>query len=305
MKYTAAVITVSDKGAAGQRTDTSGPALCALLKEDKWDVVYTNIIPDEQEQIKAEIVKCADEQKVNLILTTGGTGLSPRDVTPEATLAVIDRTAPGIPEAMREESMRITPKGCLSRSTAGVRGNTLIINLPGSEKAAKENIRAIFGALKHGVDMIRSAGSADCAETEKQPKKSLKKTPPSVDAWLSEAKKDPNAAKIGMYLTHNGTVRQTARAKMRHGVEDASDVVGMHFDYDAQKVNAAIAETYQMEGIYYVRVWLNSGELEIGDDIMYVLIGGDIRPHVVDALQTLVGKIKSDCVVEIEKTEKH
>ncbi len=125
---------------------------------------------------------------------------------------------------------------------------------------------------------------------------------PSIDAWLKEAKQAPNAAKVGMYLVHNGTVRQTTKAKVRQGIEDGKDVVGMQFDYDAEKVEAAIAQTYQMEGIYYVKVWLNSGELDMGDDIMYVLIGGDIRPHVVDALQTLVGKIKTDCVTEIEKT---
>ena len=301
MKYTAAVITISDKGAAGQRIDTSGPALCALLKADGWDVVYTNIIADELEQIKAELVKCADEQKVNLILTTGGTGLSPRDVTPEATAAVVERTVPGISEAMRAESMGITPKGCLSRGITGIRGSTLIINLPGSEKASQENLGAVLGALKHGIDMIQSAGSADCAEAAKQTGPSVKKTPPSMDAWLREAKKHPNASKVGMYLTHNGTVRQTAKAKVRFGEEHAEDVSGMHFEYDAEKVEAAIQETYQMDGIYYVRVWLNSGELELGDDIMYVLIGGDIRPHVVDALQALVGKIKSECVVELEK----
>lgn len=128
------------------------------------------------------------------------------------------------------------------------------------------------------------------------------KVMPSIDAWLKEAKQAPNAEKVGMYLVHNGTVRQTTKAKVRQGIEDGKDVVGMQFDYDAEKVEAAIAQTYQMEGIYYVKVWLNSGELDMGDDIMYVLIGGDIRPHVVDALQTLVGKIKTDCVTEIEKT---
>lgn len=129
-----------------------------------------------------------------------------------------------------------------------------------------------------------------------------KKTAPSMDQWLKEAKEDPSAEKIGMYLVHNGTVRKTAKAKVRCG-EDVADISSMDFRYDEEKVAAAVAETYRMDGIYYIRTWLNSGHLEIGDDIMYVLIGGDIRPHVVDALQSLVEKIKTTCVVETELHE--
>lgn len=128
-----------------------------------------------------------------------------------------------------------------------------------------------------------------------------KKTPPSIDAWLKEAKADPSAEKVGMYLTHNGTVRQTAKAMVREGNMDMPDVTGMYFSYDEEKVNAAIEETYKMEGVYYIRVWLNEGHLSVGDDIMYVLIGGDTRPHVIDGLQALVGTIKNQCVVENEK----
>lgn len=127
------------------------------------------------------------------------------------------------------------------------------------------------------------------------------KTPPSMDAWLKEAKQQISAPKIGMYLTHNGVVRQSAKAKVRFGAEDTKPVTGMYFSYQQEKVDAVIAETYKLEGIYYVRVWLNEGELTVGDDIMYVLIGGDIRPHVVDALQYLVGRIKNECVVETER----
>lgn len=127
-----------------------------------------------------------------------------------------------------------------------------------------------------------------------------KKTSPSVDEWLKEAKADLAALKAGMFLVHNGVVRQTPREKVRQGFDDGSLVKGMDFSYDAVKVEKAIAETYQMEGISYVKVWLNEGRLEVGDDIMYVLIGGDIRPHVVDALQFLVEKIKTECVTEIE-----
>jgi len=128
-----------------------------------------------------------------------------------------------------------------------------------------------------------------------------KRVPPSVDVWLREAKADPNALQEGMFLVHNGIVRQTPKAKARQGLEDGSVVKGMEFAYDEAKVDAAIAATYEMEGIFQVRVWLNEGNLEVGDDIMYVLIGGDIRPHVIDALQFLVGKIKTECVTEIEQ----
>ena len=125
--------------------------------------------------------------------------------------------------------------------------------------------------------------------------------PPSMDEWLKEAKSDSNALQEGMLLIHNGVVRQTTKAKVRNGVEDGLQVTGMQFSYDEEKVNAAIAETRLMSGIYHVRVWLNEGQLALGDDIMYVLIGGDIRPHVVDALQSLVEKIKTKCVIEIEQ----
>ncbi|WP_040582012.1 molybdenum cofactor biosynthesis protein MoaE [Sedimentibacter sp. B4] len=121
-----------------------------------------------------------------------------------------------------------------------------------------------------------------------------------MDEWLKEAKKDPAALQEGMFLVHNGVVRQTPKVKVRQGIDDGSLVKGMEFSYDADKVEAAIDETYKLDGIFYVRVWLNEGHLQLGDDIMYVLIGGDIRPHVVDALQFLVGKIKNECVTEIE-----
>ena len=167
MKYTAAIITVSDKGARGEREDRSGPALAELITGYDFDVVHTRIIPDDRETIQAELIRCCDERGVSLVLTTGGTGFSPRDITPEATKAVIERETPGIPELMRMESMKITPRGCLSRSAAGIRRRTLIINLPGSPKAAKENLLAVLGSLGHGLDMLASEGSADCAAPTK------------------------------------------------------------------------------------------------------------------------------------------
>ena len=127
----------------------------------------------------------------------------------------------------------------------------------------------------------------------------MKKEIPSMDQWLREAKAHESAPKIGMYLTHNGIVRQSAKAKVRYG-EEAKDVTGMIFSYDREKVDAVLADAKKLEGIYYIRLWLNEGELKVGDDIMYVLIGGDIRPRVVDALNYLVGRIKNECVTETE-----
>ncbi len=158
MPYTAAVITVSDLGSQGKRVDTSGPAVCKMVEEAGFSVVHTEIVPDEQEKIKNAIITCADEKKISLILTTGGTGLSPRDVTPEATLAVLDREIRAIPVAMWVEGLKITPRAMLSRAVAGTRGTSLIINLPGSEKAAKENLSAVLGALEHAMHMIAAEG---------------------------------------------------------------------------------------------------------------------------------------------------
>lgn len=129
----------------------------------------------------------------------------------------------------------------------------------------------------------------------------MKKESPSIDKWLAEAKADPSSARVGMYLTHNGIVREIPKAVVREGEEPGDPVTGMYFAYDQAKVDAAIAAAKELPGIEYVRVWLNEGELEVGDDIMYVLIGGDIRPHVIDALQTLVGEIKTNCVEEVER----
>ena len=128
----------------------------------------------------------------------------------------------------------------------------------------------------------------------------MKLQPPSMDQWLTEAKADLSAPNVGMYLTHNGTVRRTARAAVRAGDQTASPVAAMRFSYDAAKVSAAVKDTYRLDGIYYVKAWLNAGTLQVGDDIMRVLIGGDIRPHVVDALQYLVGRLKEECVTETE-----
>ena len=126
---------------------------------------------------------------------------------------------------------------------------------------------------------------------------------PSMEEWLREAKQDPQSENVGMYLVHNGIVRKSAKSKVRGGDPAAADVVGMRFSYDRKKAEEAVEQTRALEGIYYVRIWLNSGELRVGDDLMYVLVGGDIRPHVIAALEFLVGKLKKECVTEEERYE--
>lgn len=158
----AAVITVSDKGAAGERIDTAGPAVCALLMANGYEIAMTVLVPDERLAIQGALLDAVRED-IGLILTVGGTGLSPRDVTPEVTRAVIEREVPGIPELMRAESMKITPNGCLSRGICGTCAQSLIVNLPGSKKAATENLSFALKPLAHGLKMLRDANKGDCA----------------------------------------------------------------------------------------------------------------------------------------------
>ena len=160
--FKAAVVTVSDRSFRGERPDGGGPLVASILKEAGYAVAETAIVPDEQAQIEAVLCRIADGGEVQLIVTTGGTGFAPRDVTPEATVAVCGRLTPGIPEAMRYASMQVTNRAMLSRAQAGIRGGTLIVNLPGSPKAAKENLEAVLPALSHGLEML-SGTPADCA----------------------------------------------------------------------------------------------------------------------------------------------
>ena len=164
--YTAAVITVSDKGSQGLREDTGGPLVARMLTEAGFNVTYTAIVPDEQLEIERALIHCADELDIALTVTTGGTGFSPRDVTPEATIAVCQRMTPGIPEAMRYESLKITNRAMLTRQQAGIRGATLIVNLPGSPKAIRENFAVCLPALDHGLEMLCNK-QGDCATPEK------------------------------------------------------------------------------------------------------------------------------------------
>lgn len=160
--FKAVVITVSDRCFRGERTDEGGPLVAGLLKQAGYDVVKTMLVPDEENQIRDVLLSVAAEGEEYLIVTTGGTGFAPRDVTPEATEAVCEKMCPGIPEAMRLASLKVTPRGMLSRAVSGICRSSLIVNLPGSPKAAKENLEAVLPALEHGLTML-SGKPADCA----------------------------------------------------------------------------------------------------------------------------------------------
>ena len=155
------ILTISDRSWRGERPDASGPVLVKAVQSQGWEVVYQEILPDELLLLQEKLVNWADSRNIDVILTTGGTGFSPRDVTPEATLAVVQRTTPGLAEAMRAKSLLVTPHAMLSRATAGVRGRTLIINLPGSPKGAIENFQVVLPVLQHAVDLLREEPGAE------------------------------------------------------------------------------------------------------------------------------------------------
>lgn len=150
------ILTVSDRSSRGERPDASGPALQQQVSELGWQVVKTDIVPDDRAILKEILTRWSDDGSLDVILTTGGTGFTPRDVTPEATLAVVDRLAPGLAEAMRAASLQITPHAMLSRAVAGIRGQTLVVNLPGSPKAARENLAVIQSVIPHAVQLLQN-----------------------------------------------------------------------------------------------------------------------------------------------------
>ena len=167
-KFTAAVITLSDKGSRGEREDKSGPLIKETLENDGYDVIETIMLPDEKPLLEQHLIRLADQRQVNVIFTTGGTGFSERDVTPEATIAVCDRMAAGIAEAIRYYSLQITPRAMLSRQTSGIRKRTLIINLPGSPKACREDLEFILPSLKHGLGVLRGS-DGECGNSADTP----------------------------------------------------------------------------------------------------------------------------------------
>lgn len=160
--FQAAIITASDKGSQGLREDVSGQAVREILEHNGYAVVHQVILPDDRQRLADEMRKLCDEAGVDLILTTGGTGFSRRDITPEATLDVVERLVPGIPEAMRLNSLQITKRAMLSRAVAGIRKGTLIINLPGSPKAVRENLEYVITELAHGIEILRGE-AGECA----------------------------------------------------------------------------------------------------------------------------------------------
>lgn len=159
-----AIITISDKGSRGERVDGTGPAIRREIEDKGYSIDYYQMIPDEMGEIEKELIYLCDELKVELVLTNGGTGFSNRDVTPEATKNVIEKYVPGIGEVMRMKSLEITPKAMLSRAIAGIRGQTLIVNLPGSPKAAVENLQYILPALPHGIEIL-TGKAGECARS--------------------------------------------------------------------------------------------------------------------------------------------
>ncbi len=161
--YRCGVLTLSDKGSRGEREDTSGPLLQEMLRAQGFDIVLARIIPDQQALIEQTLIQWVDVERLDLIVTTGGTGVSPSDQTPEATRAVIDREVPGLAEAMRMASLQKTIQAVWSRGIAGIRKKCLILNLPGSRKAASENLEAVLPALEHGLYKLKG-GDADCAQ---------------------------------------------------------------------------------------------------------------------------------------------
>ena len=158
----AGILTASDKGYSGERTDESGKVISERLKEIAGEVIHYEILPDDRNRIAAALIHLSDERMLDLVLTTGGTGFSPRDITPEATLDVIDRIVPGIPEAMRQKSLEITSRAMLSRATAGIRKSTLIINLPGSPKSVSECLDVILPVLPHAIEILKGH-TGECA----------------------------------------------------------------------------------------------------------------------------------------------
>jgi len=155
------ILTLSDRSSRGERVDASGPALSKLIQAEGWSVVNQSLLPDDESSIRQLLISWADSGEMDVILTTGGSGFSPRDVTPEATRAVIDRETPGLAEAMRAASLRVTPHAMLSRIVAGIRKKTLIVNLPGSPKGAVENLQVITPVLPHAVQLLREDPAAE------------------------------------------------------------------------------------------------------------------------------------------------
>lgn len=282
-KFTAAVITTSDKCAGGEREDVSGPALSEALRQHGWEIVCHIVLPDNVEEIESALVRCADEKGCDLIITTGGTGFSQRDITPEATRAVIDREAPGIAEAMRAESMRITPYGMLSRAVSGLRGSTLIVNVPGSKKAALECLNAVLPGLKHGVEMLREKGSTNHARV--------------VAVCVSENKGEQKHEVESVYVKPGHGIEGDAHAGNWHrqvsllGVESVAKV---QKNTDVVLAHGAFAENLLTEGICLFALPVGA-HLKIGEAVVEVTQIGKECHH-----SCAIRQAAGDCVMPRE-----
>lgn len=164
------ILTVSDRSARGERADASGPALVGVISVQGWQIVQTGIVPDDREILEKTLAAWCDTHEMDILLTTGGTGFNQRDVTPEATQAIMERQAPGLAEAMRASSLQVTPHAMLSRAAAGIRGRTLIVNLPGSPRAALENLAVILPVLPHAAELLREDPQAEAGHQKPEKK---------------------------------------------------------------------------------------------------------------------------------------
>lgn len=280
----AAVLTLSDKCAGGQRIDTSGPALCQMLEEAGWEVVHQAILSDEPEALKTALIQLSD-QGIPLILTTGGTGFSPRDRAPETTLEVVERRVPGIPEAMRMESLKITPRAMLSRGEAGIRKNTLIINLPGSAKASTENLAVILPALDHGLEILTQS-SADCAPKAKVVAVCISEKKGEIKIPVDRIDLQVDHGVVGD--AHAGNWHRQVSLLGRESVKKLESQIGRSLD------PGVFAENILTEGLILYVLPIGT-QLKVGTALMEVTqIGKEC--HAGCAIRTLTG----DCVMPRE-----
>jgi molybdenum cofactor synthesis domain-containing protein len=256
--YSVSIITISDSTSRGERTDESGPAIRQVFENEGWKIVSTSVVGDESEFIKQAIIKESDISKVNLVITTGGTGFSVRDITPEATLEVIERLAPGLSEAMRVENLKITPRAMLSRGVSGIRKSTLIINLPGSKKAALESLGVVLKdkTLEHAIKMMLSKGST---------------SHPKVSAvCISEAKGTQKYALEEVHLKKDHGIEGDAHAGNWHrqvSLLDSSSVKKIQDVIDFELLPGAFAENILTEGMNLPSLPIGS-KLQIGNEVL-------------------------------------
>jgi len=273
--YSAAVLTISDKTSRGERVDTSGPAIVEMLRADGWSIVHATVVSDDIPLIKRQLLQYADEMRVPLVITTGGTGFTKRDNTPEATSAVIERPTPGFSETMRAESFKLTPNGILSRGVSGIRGDTLFINLPGSKKAAVECLGFILPSLKHAFKML-AADSVEHTEST---------TATVLAVCLSEKTGEQKTPQESIELRENHGVVGDAHAGEWHrqvSLLSKSSVDKLQATVDIELTPGIFAENILIDGIEVMTLPIGT-KISLGDAVLEV---------------TQIGKeCHSDCVI--------